>query len=156
MQLSFIKWNIYWFVRFVHNTNTNTIEVTKIDIKKEKIEIKDDENHVSMIRLNSISKIIDKNSILDYSVDAVKDEYKVIKINDRHTIKKYLVKVNEIDLFNLLLDVNRNNIENYIKEQIDIVIKESEEKIERLKIGHKANIKNIKKLIWYKRLFNKF
>ena len=135
------------------------MDVTKIDIQKIRLDIEKNTQYVPFI----ITKGFEDKTLSiseepkESSVEVTKTLYKVIKVEERDCFKYYLVQVDDLNLFNVLLEVNRNDIENHIKEQIEIVEKRHKSEIETVKIHTKVHTKEeIKQLPWYKRLFKKF
>jgi len=135
------------------------MEATKIDIQKINLDIEKNVQFVPFITTKGFEdKILSMSEEpTEITVEAIRKLYKVIKVDERYCFKHYLVQVDDLELFNILLEVNRNDINNYIKEQIEIVEEKHKAEIKTVKIHTKVHTKEeIKRLPWYKRLFKKF
>lgn len=116
------------------------MKVTKIDICKKVMDVDRQEMHFAKIP----NRLIDLGNLSDVErVNVERETYRVYKVFvPNEGIKNYLVKVDEIGLFNELLEISTGTLANRDSE-VGKIVKDSV-------------VSAIKRLPWYRRLFNKF
>jgi len=121
----------------------------KVDIKQEVLDV-DNSPYFYFARVDKDmpKMLLDEASFPAEKVTFRKDLYRVFKVYNPYSKEKtvnYLLKENDKGLLDILLKVENDVIDNIINDKIGI-----------FKELARMEVENIKKLPWWKRLFNKF
>ena len=135
------------------------MKVEKIDIKKELMEIPNGRSSMDFIvfdsPLGNYTEIKPEESVATTLSPNQKIERYIVRRlrNGDKPYKDMLIKVGEIGLFEELIQIGNDQLNEIVAKKTESILRTSERKYELLL---KKKISEIKKLPWWKRLFNKF
>ena len=132
------------------------MKVEKIDIKKELLDVPDNRDRVDFIEREPLSAYMIKEGEMPPNIEmsASKKTYLIQRVGHfKKIIKNYLVAIDDRELFNELIQITDDLLNRAVDKKTDFWKDRLVEELDRQKWEIK---RQIKKLSWYRRLFNKF
>lgn len=125
------------------------MEVTKIDISKEKMDIPWQQPTVDFVERPPLSVMVKEGSALEQNGSITKRTYHRITVSARDGIKQFLIPLDDKGLFQELIKITNDQFEKAIENKTEFWR-------ERVLSELWAQREAIKRLPWWKRLFKKF
>ena len=139
------------------------MKVEKIEIKKELMEIPDHQYYVDFAVIPPITAMafIKEGEVPTENLTGQKITYQVERVKfPGEDIRNYLVRMDDKKLFNDLIKITDNILEAAVKEKTEKYVSQVEftrkQAIEEIRMANYRVATRIKKLPWWKRLFNQF